>query len=648
MRRYLFCSLLLLLSSQCSSEHAVQRAREPRRAEAVASPGGKLTATFHLKDGLPAFAIAWKGRSLANIQAPGFEVRGSRPARWALRSSSSREVDETWKPVWGKRSQVTNHYRELVVSLQSQSQADRVMDLICRVYDDGLALRYALGSGPRGKKGMALQLVRDRTHFEFAKDATAWSYRPERPPRGPETLSAIDGRRRCPMTIQVADDCHVAVLEAALDDFSEMALVSQVGSRSLSVEIETTTRKAPFVSPWRVLQVGEQIGDLVDSDLLANLNPPCAIGDTSWIRPGVAFWDWRAWGHVAGDFTYGLNLASWKRFVDLAAESRVPYLLLDANWYGPEFDKSSDPVQGHKARDVRKLLAYARAKGIGVLLYLNDAATRSFELETILKAYHDWGAAGIKYGFMHGSGQAKVVKTRRIIELCAKYRLLCDFHDGPIPPTGETRTWPNCLTREFCHSQSDAKRVFSPETFCLQVYVNMLAGPLDMCNGLFDMTRSLEERPKIFAQLDSTITAEAARTLITYSGLTVLPDAADVYRKHKEIFGFIAAQKQPWAESRTLSGVIGDSIVMARRTGDVWLVGACTDEEARTLEIPLSFLGKGRFEATIFADTPKTHWRKDRESYRIERRKVRSTDTIHAWLAPGGGYCMWIRPAEPR
>ncbi len=640
-------TLFLVLSSQCGSQQAVQKAVEPPRAEAAASPSGLVTATFHLLDGLPVFAIAWKGRRLASVYAPGFEVRGSPPGRWSLQSSSSREVDATWKPVWGKRSQVTNHYRELVVSLQSPSQAYSAMQIICRVQDDGVALRYALGTGPRGKKGVALELVRERTRFEFSYDATAWSYRPERRPRGPEKLSAIDGHRRCPMTIKLADDCHAAILEAALDDFSEMSLTSRAGSRSLSVKIGRTKRTTPFVSPWRVLQIGEQAGDLVDSDLLANLNPRRAIEDTSWIRPGVAFWDWRACGHVAEAFTYGLNLASWKRFVDLAAQSHVPYLLLDANWYGPEFDQSSDPVQGNKARDVRQVIAYARTHGVGILLYLNDAAARSFQLETILKTYHDWGAAGIKYGFMHGSGQAKVVKTRRIIELCAKHQLVCDFHDGPVPPTGETRTWPNCLTREFCHSQLDAKRAFSPETFCLQVYVNMLAGPLDMCNGLFDMSRSLEERPKIFAQLDSTITAEAARTLITYSGLTVLPDAADLYRKHKEIFGFIAAQKQPWVESRTLSGVIGDSIVMARRTGDVWLVGACTDENARTLEIPLAFLGKGRFDATIFADTRETHWQKNRESYRIERRKVQAADTIQAWLAPGGGYCMLIRPASP-
>jgi alpha-glucosidase len=624
-------TLALLFSAPLSFADGLQ-------VDIVRSPSGKLQAAFHLEDGVPLFAISWKGRELVDTYAPGFTIAEVPPGKWAVKARRNREVDESWKPVWGKRSTITDHHRELVLSLESESTPSRTMEITCRVHDDGVAFRYALF----GEEDLPLELTRDGTRFGFTVDATAWSYRPENRPRGPEQLSAIEGRRLAPMTLEVAEDCYVALLEAALSDFGWLELASDAGSRSLTVEMSPTKRKTPFVSPWRVLLVGESPGSLVDSDLLETLNPECAIEDTSWIEPGVAFWDWRAWGHQAGEFTYGLDLPSWKRFVDLASETGVPYLLLDANWYGPEFDASSDPVKGDKARDVREIIGYGQEKGVGLLLYLNDAATRSFELETILRTYHEWGAAGLKYGFMHGSGQAKVNKTRRIIELCAKYRLLCDFHDGPVPPSGEIRTWPNCVTREFCHSQSDAKRVFTPETYCLQVYVNMLAGPLDMCNGLFEMTDSLEDRPKIFAQLDSTITAEAARTLITYSGLTVLPDSADVYRAHPELFGFIAAEKQPWAESRTLAGVIGDYIVMARRTGDTWLVGASTDENARALKIPLDFLGEGRFEATIFADTPTTHWRTNREAYRIEHRVVQASDTIEAWLAPGGGCCMLV------
>lgn len=210
-------------------------------------------------------------------------------------------------------------------------------------------------------------------------------------------------------------------------------------------------------------------------------------------------WDWRAWGAKTADgFTYGLDVESWKRMVDFSAKHGLGYLLLDAGWYGLEFDPNEDPtttrqhliIQPHpdKSKLVRKsapddwanpidvpaLIKYAKQKGVGIILYLNDVAQQKHDLDKTLATYQNWGAAGIKYGFTKTGGQDKVLKTRKIVELCARHRLLCDFHDGPIAPSGEDRTFPNYITREFCHSQSDALRTFSPSNFCTTVFVNML------------------------------------------------------------------------------------------------------------------------------------------------------------------------------
>jgi alpha-glucosidase len=614
--------------------------RQHATVKTVKSPDGRLAVTIDVVKGVPKYTLSWKGTTLIGWSSLGVAVKVDAGGDWHEMGCKRRELRDTWQPVWGKRTEIVDECNELTLSLEDASKPLTRLDIVFRAYDDGLAFRYVLQ--PEGGSQRIL-VDRDLSTFAFAVEGDAWSCNRENRPLGPEKLSASEGLRACPMTVKVGDLCTMAVLEAALYDFAWLSLESEANDRTFRARVAPCLVKTPFVTPWRVVMVGEKPGVLVDSDLLENLNPPCEIEDPSWIKTGVSFWDWRAWGHRAADFTYGLDLPSWKRFVDLGAEKGVPFLLLDADWYGPEFDKSSDPVRGDKAKDVREIIKYGMQRKVGILLYLNDAATRDFDLDTVLKTYHDWGAVGIKYGFMKGEGQNKVNRTRRIIELCARHKLTCDFHDGPVPPSGDTRTWPNCITREYCHSQSDAKRVFTPETFCLQVYVNMLGGPLDMCNGLFDMTHSLRQRPKIFEQLDSTIVAEAARTLISYSGLTVLPDSADMYREHGELFDYIAAQKQPWAESRTLSGEIGDYIVMARKTGETWLVAASTDDNARELNIPLDFLGKGAFEAVIFEDAPDAHWQTNREAYFVRKQRVKSSDVVIAKLAPGGGHCMLIR-----
>lgn len=622
----------------CSAMTGAESQHEAVRT--IFSPDGRVVASVDVDNGMPRYTLAWSGAKLIGWSALGLGVQGDAGGGWKAIGHDTREQRHTWRPVWGKRAEVVDHYHELVLSLEDSTPPMTRMDIVFRAYNDGFAFRYRLQ--PEGES-RSLLVENDLSTFAFAVEGDAWFYNGESRPRGPEKLAAVEGRRACPMTVKAGDRCTMAVLEAALHDFAWLGLESRAGDATLRAHVAPSRIETPFATPWRVVMVGPEPGALVDSDLPANLNPPCVIDDPSWIRTGVSFWDWRAWGHRAGDFTYGLDLPSWKRFVDLAAEREVPLLLLDADWYGPEFDKASDPVKGDKARDVREIIEYGKARNVGILLYLNDAATQNFDLEAVLRTYREWGAAGIKYGFMKGGGQVKVNKTRRIIELCARHRLTCNFHDGPVPPSGDWRTWPNCITREFCHSQSDAKRVFTPETFCLQVYVNMLGGPLDMCNGLFDMTDSLEQRPKIFQRLDSTIVAEAARTLIVFSGLTVLPDSADMYCRHGELLDFIAAQKQPWEESRTLAGEIGDYIVVARKTGDTWLVAAATDEQARELSIPLDFLGEGSFEARIFEDAPDSHWQNEREKYVVRTSSVASDEVVTARLAPGGGYCMLIR-----
>ena len=247
--------------------------------------------------------------------------------------------------------------------------------------------------------------------------------------------------------------------------------------------------------------------------------------------------------------------------------------------------------KGGKVAQVREIIAYGKTKGVGVWLYLNDVGGRQFPIEQTLQAIRRVGRGRREVRLHEGQSGGKERADAADHGVVRQNHLLCDFHDGPVHPYGQMRTWPNAVTREFCHAQLDAHRVFQPKTFVTTVFVNMLAGPLDMNNGLADLTQAGRvDQP---APVPSTLAGEAARTLIVFSGATIIPDIPENYRKHPELLQFIAAEKMPWRESRTLSGAIGEHIVMARQAADgAWLVGAATNEDPRELDIPLAFLGR--------------------------------------------------------
>ncbi len=611
---------------------------------AAASPDGRLSVAL-AADGAGAFAwsLTARGQVLVTNAALGldFGAAGRMPgAGWRVAKTASRSVDEVWKPVWGKRAVVPDRYNETTVDLEGPGAPFGVLRLVLRAYDDGLAFRYEV---PASAGGGAAKAAGELTTFAFAGDYTAWFYNGENHNLGPDKLSAIDGKRPPVMTVKTGDRAYLAVHEADLRAGDPMAFVKK-GSLAFGIAGSPVAVAPGFASPWRVIFFGETPGVMVDSHLIELLNPSPA-GDFSWVKPGVAVWDWRINGAKVPGFTYSMSLPSWLRMVDFSAANGIRHLVLDADWYGPEFAQTSDPTKGDKAADVRKLIAYGKGKGVGIWLYLNDVGGRKYPIEDTLKQYGEWGAAGVKYGFMKGTPAEKNARTRMITELCAKNRLLVDYHDGPVHPYGQMRTWPNAVTREFCHAQLDAKRVFVPKTFVTTVFVNMLAGPLDMINGMFDLRQGKTDRVDNAQEVPSTLAAEAARTLIVFSGVTIIPDVPEYYRKYPDLLAFIAAQQMPWRESRTLSGAIGEHIVMARQAADgAWLVGAATDETARDLDIPCSFLGAGSWTARIVEDGPDAHYQTKRESLKASDRAVTATGTIRVHLAPGGGACVLLRP----
>lgn len=632
----------VILSLSLVSLAACATATEPFGATTTVSPEGTLAVTASLAEqGGLTYAVAGHGQPLLAPSPLGLDLgqAGKVPgAGWKITNTAKRSVNATWKPVWGKRAEVADRFTETVLDLGGANPVTDKLRVTFRAYDDGIAFRYEIPADAHGKP----QRADDASAFHFAGDYTAWFYNGENHNLGPDKLSAVKGDRQVVMTLKAGETSYLAVHEADLRSGTPMVL-RKSGDTAFAVTARFAELQPGFVSPWRVVMIGQTPGELVDSHLIELLNPP-SEGDFSWVKPGVCVWDWRINGAKVAGFDYKMNYPSWIRMVDFAAENNIRHLVLDANWYGPEFAHNSDPTKGDKAGEVKKLIAYGKAKNVGIWVYLNDVGGRRFPIADTLKQYADWGASGVKYGFMSGSPEEKNARTRMITELCAQNHLLCDYHDGPVHPYGQMRTYPNAVTREYCHSQLDAHRVFVPQTFVTTVFVNMLAGPLDMNNGMFDLRQGRTSRVDESQPVPSTLVSEAARTLIVFSGVTVLPDIPEFYRKYPDLLAFIAAQKQPWRESKTLSGVIGEHIVMARQAADGnWLVGAATSEDARDLDIPFSFLGKGQYSAVITQDGDTAHYLTNRETLKTETRTVTAADTVKVKLAPGGGACILLR-----
>ena len=612
--------------------------------KSIQSPDGNLSITIQLdKDGSLSYSFnAFKQPAIANSPM-GYSAGKSASvpsAGWIIENAEHHSVISVWKPVWGKRSVVPDEYNELILNL-SGPEASKLqhLRLEVRAYNDGVAFRYSVP----GEERNSLIATSELTAWHFSGDYTAWFYNGENANIGPVKLSENNAKRLPVMTVKASDKLYMAIHEANLATGDPLVLQSAKGSTTFSVVSNPGTLKAGFQSAWRVILCGKTPGTMVDSHMIELLNPP-AVGDFSWVKPGVAVWDWRIDGAQVDGFTYGMNYPSWVRMVDFAAENNIRYLVLDANWYGPEHEAKSDPLKGDKVNDVKKLLQYGKEKGIGIWLYLNDVGGRKFPIEQTLKQYGDWGAAGIKYGFMRGNPTEKNEWTRKITELCAQNHLLCDFHDGPVHPYGQMRTFPNAITREYCHAQLDGHHVFIPSTFVTTVFVNMLSGPIDMNNGMFDLRQGKTTRVDENQPVPSTLVSEAARTLIVFSGATIIPDIPEYYRKYPDLLKFIAAQKMPWQESKTLSGEIGEYIVEARQATDgVWLVGAATNESPRELDIPLSFLKRGKYDVTIIQDGDNAHYLTNREVLKSEKKIMKPSETVHIKLAAGGGACLIIK-----
>lgn len=593
----------------------------------VHSPNQEVAVGFEVKDGRLEYSVAQAGAPV--VAASAITVFEDAPI--AVTASAVTESDSTWQPVWGQFREIRDHHTELKLSVTAGGVP---LELICRVFDDGLGIRFAMSEASRGKP------IQFSTDFNVVDGRTFyWGERGS----STEDLSAVK-RLTPPLLAERADGRAAAFLESDLytaAGFESMRIglnaAGQAAGRS-----GTVSQGAGHVTPWRVILLGESAGALMVNHVVLNLAAPCRIADTSWIKPGRGLWDWRVHGYDNGDFEYGIDTQSYKRFIDFCAEQGLEYFTIDDFWF--EAATNGTMTVSPKV-DIDGVMKYAEEKGVDIMLYY-DRHKGDFGDETLFSHYAGLSAEGMKYGFMGN----KADFTRNAIDQAAANRLLINFHDGPCPMAGVERTMPNMITREFCHGQQDSRRAFSPESFLKMAVVSSLVGPLDQSNGNFGLRGiNAGERKKGPRQKNSyvsTVVSECARCLVIPTGLVTLPDAPEEYRKKADLFEFLKQMPATWDDSRVLASRTGEYISVARRSGDAWFVGSVNNEQARSLPVTLDFLEPGTvYELTLFEDAADTHGVKNPEAYAVSTQRVKRGAVIAADMAVGGGHAMILRPA---
>jgi alpha-glucosidase len=649
----------------------------------LASPGDVVSARVSVQQKLEPnppgerlyYSVDFRGQSVLLDSPFGLELRESPPlgVGVSIERVETRSVDQEWRRVWGKRTRVVDRYNEMTLHLVESEAPRRQVELVFRAYDDGVAFRYVL---PDQEALRDFELTAERSTFRFPGNPTVWAMRDEfvSPHEGEFEELRIDSLAptsiyNCPMLVRVAPSVYAALTEANLTDWAGMYLTPASDRLGTLVSVLSPRRDDPGVavrsrtprsSPWRVLMLGEEPGDLIESDMIQNLNEPAAI-DTSWIEPGIAAWD-RWWsGSYAPevDFEVGMNTDTMKYYVDLAAEMGWEYQLVDWNWYGPPFadgafnttwaaHPDADITRVVSELDLPELIRYAGERNVEILLWLHwssavDQMDRAFAL------YETWGVRGVKLDFMNRDDQEMVQLYHRIVKKAAQHHLLVDFH-GAYKPTGWSRTYPNLITREGVLGNENTKwsaRV-TPD-HCLTIpFTRGLLGEMDFTPGGFRHKTQETFRvvggdaPGPFVM--GTRAFQLAMNIVYESALQVMCDSPYSYRSSPAGLDFLRLVPTTWDDTRVIHGQVGDFITVARRSDQDWYVGSMTDGDARNLEIPLSFLGAGRYRAQIWADAYEAGEYPDR--LRHEEREVTADDALTAAMVSGGGHVVRLSPID--
>ncbi|WP_245605227.1 glycoside hydrolase family 97 protein [Niabella soli] len=601
------------------------------------SPDGKTVfSLFVNEEGRISYSISYNGKDIVQRSAMGVENWQEGLERYSTRSFSQ---DSWWTPVYGERSRVRDRYQAKIFSFRKKEGASQTMLLEVRAYNEGLAFRYNF---PHGNSGAPIiSISKDFTEFTLPEGTRAWFTDHAQGSYQLLPLSKWPGQAERPLTLQLKNGLYAALAEAAVVDYCRTKFVldpAQPNTIACAM-FDKVQLPTPFATPWRVIMIAEKPTQLLQhDDLLLNLNPPCAIKNTNWIKPGK----------VMREIT--LSTSGAKALVDFAVKRHLQYIHFDAGWYGHEYDSAADatkvnvdPKRNPKNDlDLPQVIAYATQKGIGVLLYVNQIALAK-QLDVLLPLYEKWGVAGIKFGFVNVGSFKWTSWLHEAVRKCAQHHLMVDIHDE-YRPTGFSRTYPNLMTQEGIRGNEEM-----PDATHNTVlpFTRFLAGAADY-------TICYYHRPELKPKLAETLNARVLKTtsghqmalsVVYYSPLQFMYwyDKPEDSKDEPEL-EFFDRVPTVWDDTKVLDGQIGQYVTIARRSKKEWFVGSITNDDTRNITVNCSFLEPGKqYTASIYYDDPASPVR---TKMSIKKITVDATTKLDARLLPSGGQAIWIRPAN--
>src|SRR5258708_7854972 len=666
------------------------------------------------KDGIPLYEVTFNGKPVLLSSRLGFKLNEDsafyKGFQW--KGMERKSVDTVWQTVWGETRTIRDHYEQFVVHLEKGGAAStekgaasplRKLDIIFRVFEDGVGFRYVFP----GQPDLKYFIVSDElTQFHLAGDhKTFWipgDYDTNEYPYTTSKLSEINNKElaekstdiavrvapdeyavQTPLMMKSSDGLYINIHEAALVNYPAMQLHVDRASFTLSSSLvpDAVGSKAyvhaPFSTPWRTIIVSDKATEILASKMILNLNDPSKLENTDWIRPmkfvgiwwemqtGKGTWSYSdfpdstgAGGGLIPHGRHSANTANVKRYIDFAAGNHIGGVLVEGwntgweDWFGNWKENVFDFVTPYPDFDVREIMDYAASKGVHLIMHnetSGSATNYERQMDTAFRYMNLWGYTSVKTGYVgkiiprgeHHDGQWMVNHYVRVAEKAAYYRVMLDAHE-PVRPTGLQRTYPNWLACEA--ARGNEYNAFSngnaPEHGTILPFTRLMGGPMDYTPGIFRL-KGYSGVPG--RQVHTTLAKQLALYVTLYSPLQMAADLPENYEAHADAFQFIKDVPVEWDTTRILEAEPGDYITIARKEKgkNNWYIGAITDEHSRMAALSLNFLDKGKkYQAVIYKDAGSAHWKNNPEAYTIEKRTVDSNTQLAVQLAEGGGMAI--------
>ena len=685
-------------------------------AQTVTSPNGNVEVKFSLDNGRPTYEMTYKGKAVVKPSHLGLELVKTKHASKGMEETDLMDgftvtdtqistFDETWKPVWGQTATIRNHYNEMAVTL-NQPASKRNIVIRFRVYDDGMGLRYEF---PQQNELNYFVIKEEHTQFAMAGDHTAWWIPGDYDTQEYETveskLSEIRGLMKDAITpnssqtpfsptgvqtalqMKTADGLYINIHEAACVNYATMHLnlddKAMVFESWLTPDAQGTKGyiQTPFNTPWRTVLVSDDARDMLSSNLILNLNEPCALDDVSWIRPikycGV-WWELivgrNTWSYTneypsvrlgVTDYknskpngTHGANNENVKKYIDFAAANGLDEVLVEGwnegweDWAGHSKFDVFDFVTPYPDFDIKMLNDYAHSKGVKLMMHHETSSSvMNYErwMDKAYKLMNQYGYDAVKSGYVgdiiprgeHHYSQTMNNHYLHAVKEAAKHHIMVNAHEA-TRPTGLCRTYPNLVGNESARgTEYEAFGGSRPDHTVVLPFTRLQGGPMDYTPGIFET--KLDTWSSNPSYVHTTLVGQLALYLVMYSPLQMAADLPEHYEKYMDAFQFIKDVAVDWDDSKYIEAEPGDYITVARKAKgtDNWFVGGKCDENGHKAVVKLDFLDKGRkYECTIYADAKDADYETNPKAYTITKKTVKKGDTLKVTEARGGGFAV--------